>query len=148
MKREITVKKEIDLKYVICDLGVRYFEDGMVNGVEDNPTTPKMPGVYTADDGKKRLRLCIDVDNGQIIDWPKGTTASVHYKICDDGSYTFMDVNDEVIAKGESYVPEFLCLNENGYGDYAIFDVDTDGFIKDWDFGDSDDFQRYIENFF
>lgn len=59
-----------------------------------------------------------------------------------------MDVNDEVIAKGESYVPEFLCPNENGYGDYAIFDVDADGFIKDWDFGDSDDFQRYIENFF
>lgn len=68
MKREITVKKEIDLKYVICDLGVRYFEDGTVNGIEDDPTSPKMPGVYATEDGEKRLRLCIDVDNGQIID--------------------------------------------------------------------------------
>lgn len=39
-------------------------------------------------------------------------------KICDNESY--------------GYVPDFLCPNGEGYGDYMIMEIDGGGFISHW----------------
>ena len=32
----------------------------------------------------------------------------------------------------DGYVPKILCVGENGFGDYVIMEIDTNGFIKDF----------------
>jgi hypothetical protein len=113
--------------FIEVSAGVRYWEDATVNGAEDT-------------DGKIPLRLgdtwepVIDLRTGAIKDWPAGTTASVHYKVCDAGLYWLQDQDGKRIAKWRDYyVPDdFLCPCTNGYGDYIILEIDTDGKINGW----------------
>ena len=75
-----------------CDIGVRYWEDGKINGVEDSDDNPQMPLLEYG-----RWKLDIDLSSGKIKNWPEGTTASVHYKVCDDGRYQLLDEEGNVI---------------------------------------------------
>lgn len=100
-----------------------YWEDGEINGIEDNDESPKMPFVQ---DG--RWKPLIDVDKGQVVDWAQGTTASIHYKVCDDGNYQLLDEGKFMVAELQyEYVPE--CLYG---GDYIILEIDEEGFIEGW----------------
>lgn len=126
-------KKEIHgLDTIYCELGVRYWEDAEVNGIEDNADNPTIPCCHTLKDGKKYWLITIDANNGKIIDWPTGVTANVHYKVCDDGLYSFIDADHDVIKEVRNYVPKFLCPKEDGYGDYVIMGIDENGYIQDW----------------
>ena len=88
-----------------------------------------------------RWKPLIDVSNGWIVNWRKGTTADVHYKVCDEGVYCLLNNNKQQIIRIESYVPALLDPYGNGYGDYIIFSVDADGYIKDWNFN-----QELVDN--
>lgn len=148
--------KEIDVRYLQVDAGVRYYEDADINGIEDislydckGDGAPNVPCVVKVKDKPEsciysdhyRWRPLIDVSNGQIVNWRKGTTADVHYKVCDDGVYYLLDNNKQQIIHIESYVPALLDTYRDGYGDYIIFSVDTDGYIKDWKFN-----QELVDN--
>jgi uncharacterized protein YuzE len=129
MIAEVLVKKEVEITTLEVNAGVRYWEDGEVNGVEDT-NGDLIPCV-------KNGRWCpiIDVDSGIITNWKQGVTANVHYKVCDDGSYYLKDKDDNVVLSIESdYVPDTLCIEEQGYGDYIIMSIDENGKIVGWDF--------------
>ena len=136
-KKEIA-EKEISPRYLHIDVGPRYWEDGEVNGKDDiewelqqNGEQPRMP--FAIKDGNEyRWKLTIDLENGKILDWPKGVMASVHYKVCDDGTYTLLDENNDEIESKDCYVPDLLAINDSGFGDYIIFNVDENGNIEDW----------------
>ena len=83
---EITVMKPTTVKVekIKARCGVRYWEDGTVNGVED--TEGDLIPLRQGDDWCPT----IDVETGRIEGWPGGTTASVHYKVCDDGRYALV----------------------------------------------------------
>jgi transcriptional regulator with PAS, ATPase and Fis domain len=36
---------------------------------------------------------------GRVLDWPKGTTAEVHYKVCDAGCYWLEDANGKRLKR-------------------------------------------------
>jgi hypothetical protein len=114
-------------RYIEVNAGVRYWEDATVNGKED--TNGEIP-FRVGNDWKPVIELA----TGQIIGWPEGTEADVHYKVCDDGEYWLLDENKKRIAKWASYyVPDrILCIGDRGYGDYIIFKVGSDGKIIDW----------------
>ena len=136
---EITIERKkaetLQLKYILADFGVRYWEDSSVNGQDDDDEeNPTMPCTVDA----KRWVIKVNVDNGQIVNCTKGVTAIVHYKVCDDGIYTLLDENDNVIQEIESYVPNVFCIDDEGYGDYVIMRIDADGFIKNWKFTQND----------
>lgn len=140
MKVKIKTLKEFDVKYLKVDAGVRYFEDAKVNGVRDTDDSPMIPFAVlckAADSGLRhdtyRWRPTIDLEEGKIVDWPKGTTADVHYKVCDDGTYSLLDKDKNVLIEVNSYVPDILCPKEEGYGDYIIMDIDEDGNIANWE---------------
>ena len=138
MKVKLTLKKEVTVKTLHVDAGVRYWEDATVNGVED-----EQGHLIPCREGE-RWRPIIDIDKGQITNWTAGIEASIHYKICDDGTYTLKDENGKVVIEKDMYVPETLYPEGEGYGDYIILQVDTNGMIKDWkfnpeDFEDSED---------
>ncbi len=149
MKAKVKITKEVEVRYLKVDAGVRYWQDSEVNGESDidlfetkGEGTPRMPFAVKVKD-KPTDNICsdhyrwqptIDVDRGCIVGWPEGTTAHVHYKVCDDGVYTLLDPLKNVIATVEDYVPD--CLGE--WGDYIVMDIGEDGSISGFSFGEED----------
>lgn len=125
MKAKFTVTKEFDVEYLFVEAGVRYWEDGIMDGIQDKD------GNMPCREGNIWKPL-INVNTGKIINWKQGTTASIHYKVCDDGIYKLLDANMELIKKIRDYVPKMLSPKEKGWGDYIIMDIDADGQIQDW----------------
>jgi len=125
---EITIKVPQTRKaaFLQVSAGVRYWEDAKVDGVEDTEgdLIPCRDGDYWTP--------FIDITFGQILNWEKGKTADIHYKICDDGTYTLLDADKNVIIEKEGYVPDIMCPRGGGYGDYIIMEVDAGGFIQNW----------------
>jgi hypothetical protein len=136
MKTTIKEEKDVEIKTLEVNAGVRYWEDATVNGVEDTEGN-----LIPCREGDRWCPL-IDIDTGIIKDWPKGTIADIHYKVCDDGTYLLIDENNnQVLAIENDYVPDILCPKEPGYGDYIIMDIDGDGKIQNWK-ADISDFQK------
>lgn len=120
--------KKSEAPYLIVDARVRYWEDATVNGEKDTDGTliPFRAG--------NRWRPVINLATGYMCGWPKGTEASVHYKVCDDGRYWLADKRFRGVFKylGD-YVPDsILCVGDRGYGDYIILNVGPNGIIQGW----------------
>lgn len=117
----------IELTYLHVSVAVRYWEDTWVNDVEDTDGTliPFRNGDL--------WEPIIYIPSGRIINWPLGTTAIIHYKVCDAGQYWLGDETNKLYKYRGYYVPDhFLCHGDNGYGDYIILKVDKDGYIIDY----------------
>lgn len=158
MKAAIAIKKEVDVRYMKVDAGVRYWEDASVNGQKDvdmyeckGSAIPRMPFAVKVKDEPTtniysdhyRWQPVIDLENGCIVDWPNGTIAHIHYKVCDDGTYTLLDKDNSVIFSVDSYVPD--CIGE--FGDYIVMDIDEDGNIEDFNFTADDVVEIYEGGF-
>ena len=139
MKIELTVKKEFEVEFLQVSAGVRYWDDGTINGEcrADGFDTPCKDG--------DRWKPIIKIETGEIVNWDKGNKAEMHYKVCDDGLYTLIDDKGEMVKAIDGYVPSLMCPKENGYGDYIIMDIDEDGMIQDWKC-DLSDFQNEDED--
>lgn len=107
---------------------VRYWEDAMVNGEEDSEGS-LIP--FRSGDGWYPK---INTETGEIIDWPEGVTADIHYKVCDAGEYFLSRGEKQIYKYKDYYVPDFLAPNRYGYGDYIILSVDGQGKIENWKF--------------
>jgi hypothetical protein len=140
MKIELTVKKEFEVKTLLVEADVRYWEDATVNGVEDE--NGDLIPCKVGDTWKP----IIDLETGLITNWEKGKEANIHYKVCDAGEYWLQDENGEKIVKAKGYyVPDFLAIDDSGYGDYIIMKVDKEGKINNWRF-DSEPFTNEDED--
>jgi len=126
MEVAFTETRTIPVKYLHAQCGVRYWEDATVNGVADADGT-LIPC---------RVGDCwcpvIDLDTGKIEGWPEGTTARIHYKVCDVGIYTLLNANREKVASADGYVPEMLSPAGLSYGDYVIMNIGPNGEIENW----------------
>jgi len=127
MKAIVKIKKEVDIKTLHVEAGVRYWEDGTVNDVDD-----EAGDLMPCREGDL-WKPIIDVETGKVLNWEQGKKAEVHFKVCDNGRYFLKDANDETIMSIiDDYVPKMLCPKENGYGDYIIMDIDETGQIANW----------------
>lgn len=126
MKIELTVKKEFEVKYLQVEASVRYWEDTEVNGISD-----KEGDLIPCREGDLWKPL-IELETGEILNWTKGNTASIHYKVCDSGVYKLLDDDKNIVKEIEGYVPSVMCPKEDGFGDYIIMGVDLLGKITDW----------------
>lgn len=134
-KMEITFQKTVTAKvtHIEVEARVRYWDDAEVNGTAD-------------DDGelipfRRGDAWCpfIRLEDGYVEDWPVGTEASIHYKVCDAGLYWLTDAEGNRVMKLDGYVPgDFLCHGDKGYGDYIIMTIGADGFIADYEAPDGD----------
>lgn len=144
MKITINKPTEFEAVYLEVDAGVRYWDDGYINGMEDTDCeetdgSPRMPcAEYMGEQNmilrgnNWRWRPLIDIETGRIVNWSQGTTASVHYKVCDDLFCDILDGNKNVITSYDGYVPKIICPAGEGYGDYIIMNIDENGFIQGW----------------
>jgi hypothetical protein len=127
MKTKVSVMKDVEIRTLEVNAGVRYWKDATVNGVEDvnGDLIPCRKG--------DMWNLLIDIDNGVIINWKQGVKADVHYKVCDAGSYYLRDDDgNAALSIEDDYVPSILCPTESGYGDYIIMSIDENGKIDGW----------------
>lgn len=115
--------------HIEVEAGVRYWEDASVNGADEDNDNPSIP-LRKGEAWCPRIRLA----DGVIEEWPEGTVAVVHYKVCDAGRYWLTDADGKRIAKWKGfYVPDdFLCPADNGYGDYIIMQINGSGKISGW----------------
>lgn len=125
-KITLKIEKTFEAKRLIVSAGVRYWEDTKVNGLKD------IDGKFIPCRLEDRWHPIIDIDSGFIMNWERGKTADIHYKVCDDGNYTLMDENQETIKIIDGYVPKIMSPEENGYGDYIIMKVNEFGKILNW----------------
>ena len=117
MKTTIMVEKEVDIKYIIIEVPVRYEEDDIPNN-------------FPLRDGDM-WRAKVNIDTGCIVDWPCGESGEVCMKVCDEGIYTLLDENSQIIEKIEQdYVPNRCIPGE--YGDYIDLKIDKNGCIYNW----------------
>lgn len=127
MKKTILVKQEVDLKTLEVQVLPRCWEYTTING-ESNETGELVP----LRNGHS-WNPSIDIDSGIIKDWPIGTKAEIHFKVCDAGSYYLKDETGKIVLSIENdYVPSIMSPKEPGYGDYIIMDIDENGQIKNW----------------
>lgn len=145
MKITINKPTEFEAVYLEVDAGVRYWNDGYINGMEDTDCeetdgSPQMPcAEYMGEQhmvlrgNNWRWQPLIDIEIGKIVNWFQGTTARVHYKVCDDFYCDILDGNKNVITSYDGYVPKIMCPADEGYGDYIIMNIDENGFIQGWE---------------
>ena len=151
MKINIIKPVEIEAKFLKVRAGVRYPEDSefieaendrKVNYISDDEENPKMPFMEVEYDkyGHKKFYWTptIDLENGVIINWPKGVKVHVFYKVCDDFKCTVYDEYDNEVLHYEGYVPDFMSIEEEGYGDYIDMIIDENGCIQKWNITSSD----------
>ena len=115
-------------EYIEVSAEVRYWEDATINGVstEDGAAVPLKQGNLWC----PVIRLV----DGRVMDWPEGTTADIHFKVCDQGKYWLLDAERARVAewRGDYAPDDFLCPTSNGWGDYIILKIGADGVIEGW----------------
>ena len=159
MKITILKPVEFEAKFLKVRAGVRYPEDSefieaendrKVNYISDDEENPKMPFMEVEYDkyGHKKFYWTptIDLENGIIINWPKGVKVHVFYKVCDDFECIVYDEYDNEVLHYEGYVPDFMSIEEEGYGDYIDMIIDENGCICDWNITSSD-IQQLMEDY-
>jgi len=104
---------------------VRYLEDTLLNNKQD------LGGDITGMNGNN-WDIFIDVEDGKILNWKQGDEARVHYKVCDMGKY-FITINSKRLQYDGYYVPDILAIEDEGYGDYIIIDIDKNGYINNFE---------------
>jgi len=166
MKINRNIKVEQEIKYLKACMGVRYWQDcdyskdgGRIwidaceedtdeeseNMKEITPFVIKKNIGYGNSD---YWEIIIDLDNGKILDWPNTISLRTHYKVCDDGEYIFLDENKKEVVNitnkyDQYYVPDFLALEDDGFGDYVYLNIDNQGNIEHFDI-----MKKRIEKYF
>lgn len=106
---------------------VRFPEDASVDGVQEIAETPRMPHLLKVGSGYD-WNITINSKSGIIEDWPQGVTAKTWYKVCD---MCRIAIAGQVHYNG--YVPRFLALDDEGYGEYIYLTIDGMGKVEKWD---------------
>ena len=148
MKVKCKCIKEIDFSYLDCYLFSRYWEDSDIslNGsdfeeVKEDASNLPQSMMYLGDEtitsykgfyGEKCFRMKIDFETGKILNWEQGYKMKIHWKVVDQGVYSYYDKDNNLIDKLEDYVPDFLGVDNDSYGDYVIMSVNEDGQIDNW----------------
>ena len=133
MKIKIIKEVEVEARLIDVDAYVRYPEDisfeqndNWYDCNADNPECPCIEGHY--------WRPIININTGKIINWDAPIKCHVFAKVCDGFKCKIKGINGEDVFTYEGYVPSFMAIEDNGYGDYIDMIVEEDGTIKDWYF--------------
>ena len=142
MKMKVLKPIEIDIKYLDVFFGGRFYpEDLEINNdsfEELNDIFEKYPSLKNINpDGYEDMWLRINVETGKVVNWPQTGIQNCYMhsiKIVDEGIYVLIDTNDKYIETYRGSVPSCLEIDDDGWGDYFEFTIQSNGKIKDWSF--------------
>lgn len=90
------------------------------------------PDLVTDINGELNFILTINVDNGEVITWPKNSSCDFYaIKLVDTGHYVLRTDEYDLVASYDGYVPS--CFGDL-YGDYLEFEIDNNSCIPNWEF--------------
>ena len=141
MKLKVLKPVKIDIKYLDVFFGGRFYpEDLEINDdyfEELDEVFDKYPSIKGINpDGYEDLWLRINVDTGEVVNWPQTGMQDCYMhsiKIVDEGIYVLVDLHGNYIET-RGHVPSCLEIDDNGWGDYFEFTIQSNGKIKDWSF--------------
>ena len=119
--------------------GVRYPEDATVNGEREDEDAPTMPFLQKDAKGDWNWDFQIEIETGRVVGWPQGMTANTWYKVCDECKVKYGKIDYY------EYVPDWLAIDDEGYGDYVYLTIDENGIIKGWNKTAFEKWVRQIE---
>ena len=93
--------------------------------IEEGAIPADFPGLEI-----ENWRAVVELDSGQIQDWPTGVVFELWLKVTDGGTYTLLDRNRQPLARLEGYVPHGVVPGETG--DYLELKIDGSGQITNW----------------
>lgn len=98
------------------------------------------PPYYRGDpkEGTETIVLDIDLETGEVKNWPAGVEHGFYDKIVDTGRWEILDNDGNIVASKTDYVLSCLQIEDEGWGDYLEFIVDENGLIIGWEFGQDD----------
>ena len=147
MEESQNISKYPDGLLYVC-AHIRHCEDASVDGLDDiSDENMKLGGAammpcMNIKDKAYYWTPIIDMTTGQIINWREGTIATTNYKVVDECALMYETPDGVQSAWDENYVPDFLCPDENGYGDYMYMTIDANGFIQGWNDSDAKDYVK------
>lgn len=117
MKAKRTIEQEVEVKTIRIEVEVRYEEEDI-------------PNDFPMRDGDM-WRADVDMDSGQIKDWPRGKAGNLAMKVCDCGTYTLYDAQGNELARLDGdYCPNGVVPGE--FGDYINLEINENGLITNW----------------
>ena len=134
MKIEIAKTELVDVKYVSFKIMVQV--EDFTYSDEDKKTLDTFFGtdIFSTGDEDKldTVEVMIDVDTKKVLGWNETAgDVSIFAKVCDEGVYKYFDKDANIVLKIDNvYVPDFLQVNENGYGDYLNLTISKNGVIE------------------
>lgn len=138
-KREVALQREriglsdtLRVELPLCYFGCLFVGDKNWTVLNDNDGYV-YGKVYKhfVDNGMPQIIWDIDINRGEIKGW-KGNGVSFYFKVVDRGIYSILSDGVEVKRVENEYVPDFLQIDDEGYGDYLCFTVDSIGRISGW----------------
>lgn len=141
--------------YLFVNARIRHCEDAeidtgndMVADIDDESMKSgqksNMP-CMVIENGNYFWRPIINIKTGQIVNWEQGKAASTSYKIVDECGVSYRLAGGEKSKEIVDYVPDCLCVDEFGYGDYMYLSIDFEGYIDGWN---PADVYKYIRQTF
>lgn len=115
-------------------------EGGWIPCKKDGSDLPNLTEDY--------FRIVINIENGSICGWPNDNKCyHIFSKVCDEFYALIRDKNTgDIILNYEGYVPSFMAIEDEGYGDYIDFVVEN-GTIRNWSFT-KEHFNEMLKNNF
>ena len=126
MQATIKIPQIVNITHVHVFCSPRSWEDATVNGVEDTN------GELIPLRKEGFWNIVIDIETGIIRDWPQGTTAKVHYKVCYQGMFSLLTDDPYRIESNVDCVPRIFNLYDNFDSDYLVLEIDGNGKIQNW----------------
>lgn len=136
MKIEIAKTELVNVKYVSFKIMVQV--EDFTYSDEDKKTLDTFFGtdIFSTGDEDKfdTVEVMIDVDTKKVLGWDETAgDVSIFAKVCDEGVYKYYDKDANIVLKIDNvYVPDFLQVNENGYGDYLNLTISKNGVIENF----------------
>lgn len=136
MKIEIVKTELIDVKYVSFEIMVQVGDFTYSDEDKKALDTFFKTDIFSTRDEDRfdTVEVMIDVDSKKVVGWNETAgEVSIFSKVRDEGVYKYYDKDKNIIQTIEDdYVPGFLQVDENGYGDYLNLTINKHGVIENF----------------
>lgn len=136
MKIEIVKTELVDVKYVGFEIMVSIEDFEFEETDKDTLNKFFETDIFSCakEDVYDTINVMIDVDSKKLVGWMEtNDIVSIFAKVRDEGIYRYYDKDKNVVLEKENeYVPDFLQVEENGFGDYLNMIINKDGVIENF----------------
>lgn len=136
------LKKIIETQSRYIHISIPYYEDDYTYSFEDSDDIDRPLPLVTEDE---KWEVTIDLKEHTLLEWkPEYGFCHVFAKVRDEGIYTLLNKDKDIICRLKGYVPNKVVPPKDGYDDYIGFDIEENGSVIGW--YDTYDFSDFVEN--